>query len=94
MSITKLTTAVIAALSLPMLALSQEQDAKSLADGTWFDKEKMEFEQMDTNKDGAVSSEEAEEAELEGFSEADINLNEEISLHEYIYHVRTSKQAQ
>jgi hypothetical protein len=115
MKVHKFAIAIIAVLSVPLIAIAQEQDintpeqnvesrqqgleapepdVRAPDDPTAFSKERMEFEQMDSDKSGGVSAEEAEAAKLEGFSEADINLNEEISVHEYIYHTRTGKQAQ
>jgi len=80
-----LTTVCVASLSF--LAYAGEGEKK--ADPTiTTDAEKMEFQRLDANQDGAINEEEAQQGGLEQFAKADQDSDGKLTLAEYVAIVR------
>ena len=84
-----LVVATLCAATLPLLASAQQDNIERSQPTIDVEKEKREFQQLDANKDGALSMEEAKNSTVSDFAKADVNQDNKLSLGEYVSAART-----
>jgi hypothetical protein len=86
MNALKATLVALCFVSVPMIVSAQVEESPVAPATTDRDMEK--FQALDTDKSGAISSEEAEQAGMENFSSADKNADGELDINEYVLAAR------
>jgi hypothetical protein len=84
----KATLVAMCFVSVPMSVSAQVEETPDSNPPATTDRDMEQFQALDTDKSGAISSAEAEEAGMKNFSAADKNADGQLDINEYVLAAR------